>query len=68
MTLLSVVTDVFLQLKETKGTDLFWVESEVIAALNDTYYEIAETTRCFKASSVRWLHECIRRFRCTGGC
>ena len=52
MTLLSVVTDVFLQLKETKGTDLFWVESEVIAALNDTYYEIAETTRCFKASSI----------------
>ena len=52
MTLLSVVTDVFLQLKETKGTDLFWVENEVISALNDTYYEIAESTRCFKANSI----------------
>lgn len=51
-TLLSVVNDVFLQLKETKGTDLFWVESEVIAALNDTYYEIAERTRCFKANDI----------------
>jgi hypothetical protein len=47
-----IVNDIFLQLKEEKGTDEFWTEPEVKSAANDAYYEIADLLMCFRVSNI----------------
>jgi len=52
MNLGDITSDVFLQLKEVKGTDDFWVETEVKNALNDACYEIADRLMCFRVNNL----------------
>ena len=52
MTLEDIVDDIFIQLKEVKGTDIFWTEDEVKAAANDACNEIADRLMCFRTSNI----------------
>ncbi len=62
-TFLQVQEDIFVKLKQVKGSTGFWDEDEVKDAINDVYNFIAEETSCLKFDDIIRIQVGIRTYK-----
>ena len=62
-TFLQVQEDIFVQLKQEKGTDIYWGEQEVKDSVNDIYIDIADTAMCFRLDHIIEVKVGIRAYK-----